>query len=167
MAKQQAEAAYEKAMIQKAVDNAKFEVPDIMVNDRVDRMIEELSLNLESRKMNLDMYLKYTGSDIAKLREKEKPVALANVKVDLVLDAIAKVENIQVTEQEAVNEMANIAQEHGASIKEVEKIIKENNTVGLLLANVLRRKAAQVIMSNAKGAKKDEKPAEEVKEEKK
>ena len=157
MAKQQAEAAYEKAMIQKAVDNAKFEVPDVMVNDRVDRMIEELSLNLESRKMNLDMYLKYTGSDIAKLREKEKPVALANVKVDLVLDAIAKAENLQVTEQEAVNEMANIAQEHGASVKEVEKIIKDNNTVGLLLANVLRRKAAQVIMSNAKGAKKDEK----------
>ncbi len=167
MAAQQAESEYEKALIQKAVDNSTFEVPDIMVADRVNRMIEEMSLNLESRKMNLDMYLKYTGSDIAKLREQQKPIALSNVKVDLVLDAIAKAENITVTEQEAVNEMAAIAQEHGASVKEVQKIIKDNNTVGLLLANVLRKKAAQVIISNAKGAKKDEPAAAEAKEEKK
>ncbi len=146
----QAQAEYEKALLDMAVANATFEVPDIMVEDRVNHMIEEMSLNLESRKMSLDMYLKYTGQDMAKLREAQKPIALENVKTDIVLDAIAKAENIKVSEEDAVNEMASIAAQHGASLKEVQNIIKENNTVGLLLANVLRKKAAKVVIDNAK-----------------
>ena len=152
MAENEAQNAYEKGLIDKAVANAKVDVPDIMVEDRVSHMVEELALNLESRKMNLDMYLKYTGTDLPKFRESQKPVALENVKADLILDAIAKKENIQVTEQDAVNEMASIASQHGATVKEVQKIIKDNNTVGLLLANVLRKKAARLIIDNAKGA---------------
>lgn len=46
----------------KAVENAVFEVPDIMVEDRVSRMVDELQMSLESRKMNMDMYMKYTRS---------------------------------------------------------------------------------------------------------
>ncbi len=169
MAEDEAQNAYEKALIEKAVANAKFDVPEIMVEDRINHMIEELSLNLESRKMNLDMYLKYTGSDMAKLRESQKPIALENVKADLVLDAIAKKEDVKVTEQDAVNEMAAIAAQHGATVQEVQKIIKDNNTIGLLLANVLRKKAARIIIDNAKGAAapkaeeapKAEAPAEE------
>ena len=149
-AKRQVEAEYESGLIKKAVENAKFDVPEVMVNDRVSRMIEELALNLESRKMNLDMYLKYTGQDMNKLRETQKPIALENVKTDLVLDAIAKAENIQVSEQEAGQEMAAIAAQHGAALKDVEKIIKDNNNLGLLLANVMRKKAARVIIDNAK-----------------
>lgn len=149
-AKRQVENEYDSALIKKAVENAKFEVPEIMVNDRISRMVEELALNLESRKMNLDMYLKYTGQDMNKLREAQKPVALENVKTDLVLDAIAKAENIQVSEQEAGQEMAAIAAQHGASLKDVQKIIKDNNNIGLLLANVMRKKAARVIIDNAK-----------------
>lgn len=156
MAESRNEAEYEKALIEKAVANAKFEVPEIMVEDRINNMIEEMSLNLESRKMNLDMYLKYTGQDMAKLREAQKPTALENVKTDIVLDAIAKAEDIKVTEEDAMNEMAGIAAQHGASLKDVQKIIQENNTVGLLLANVLRKKAARVIIDNAKGAVKVE-----------
>ena len=149
-AKNQAEAEYEKALIAKVVDAAKFELPEIMVEDRISRMVEELQLNLESRKMNLDMYMKYTGQDMDKIRENQKPTAIENVKTDLVLDAIAKQENLQISEAEVDAEIAAIAAQHGAQVEDVKKIISGNRNMGLLLANILRKKAAHIIIENAK-----------------
>ena len=148
-AEEQAEADYERALIQAAVDNAEFEVPEIMVEDRISQMIEELNMNLENRKMNLDAYLKYTGMDMEKLRANYKTTALENVKTDLVLDAIAKAENIQVGMEDVDAELTNIAMQNGAKVEEVKKIISSNGNMGLLLANILRRKSARVVIDGA------------------
>ena len=148
-AEEQAEADYERALIQAAVANAEFEVPEIMVEDRISQMIEELKMNLENRRMNLDAYLKYTGMDMEKLRENYKATALENVKTDLVLDAIAKAENIQVGMEDIDAELANIAAQNGADVEEVKKIISSNGNMGLLLANILRRKSAHVVIDGA------------------
>ena len=147
---QQSQVEYERALVMKAVENAAFEVPDIMVEDRVSRMVDELQMSLESRKMNMDMYMKYTGQDMTKIRENQKPTAVENVKTDLVLDAIAKAENLQISEEEVNAEMAAIASQHGASVEDVKKIIAGNRNMGLLLANVLRKKAAHIIIDSAK-----------------
>ncbi|NLH45212.1 MAG: trigger factor [Acholeplasmataceae bacterium] len=148
-AEEQAEADYERALVQAAVANAEFEVPEIMVDDRISQMIEELKMNLENRRMNLDAYLKYTGMDMEKLRENYKATALENVKTDLVLDAIAKAENIQVGMEDIDAELANIAAQNGADVEEVKKIISSNGNMGLLLANILRRKSARVVIDGA------------------
>ncbi|MGE4588314.1 MAG: trigger factor [Acidaminococcaceae bacterium] len=148
-AEEQAEADYERALVQTAVANAEFEVPEIMVEDRISQMVEELKMNLENRKMNLDAYLKYTGMDMEKLRANYKENALENVKTDLVLDAIAKAENIQVGMEDIDAELANIAAQNGADVEEVKKIISSNGNMGLLLANILRRKAARVVIDGA------------------
>jgi len=147
---QQSQVEYERALVMKAVENAAFEVPDIMVEDRVSRMVDELQMSLESRKMNMDMYMKYTGQDMTKIRENQKPTAVENVKTDLVLDAIAKAENLQISEEEVNAEMAAIASQHGASVEDVKKIIAGNRNMGLLLANVLRKKAAHIVIDSAK-----------------
>ena len=149
-AEQNALVEYEKALVMKAVENAKFEVPEIMIEDRVSRMVDELKMSLESRKMDLDMYMKYTGQDMAKVRENQKIAALDNVKTDLVLDAIAKAEEIKISEEDVNAEMAAIASQHGASVEDVKKIIAGNNNMGLLLANVLRKKAAHIVIDSAK-----------------
>lgn len=148
-AEEQAESDYERALIQTAVANAEFEVPEIMVEDRISQMVEELKMNLENRKMNLDAYLKYTGMDMEKLRENYKATALENVKTDLVLDAIAKAENIQVGMEDVDAELADIAAQNGANVEEVKKIIASNGNMGLLLANILRRKSAHVVIDGA------------------
>ena len=145
-----AKAEYEHALIDLAVANAKFTVPEIMIEDKISQMVEEMKMSLESRKMTLDMYMQYTGLDMAKIRENQRPVAEENVKTDLVLDAIAKAENIQVDMADVDAEIAAISAQHGAAPEEVKKIIKENGTMGLLLANILRRKAAHVVIDSAK-----------------
>ena len=145
-----AKAEYEHALIDLAVANAKFSVPEIMIEDKISQMVEEMKMSLESRKMTLDMYMQYTGLDMAKIRENQRPVAEENVKTDLVLDAIAKAEDIQVDMADVDAEIAAISAQHGASPEEVKKIIKANGTMGLLLANILRRKAAHVVIDSAK-----------------
>lgn len=145
-----AQAEYEHELIDLAVANAKFSVPEIMIEDKISQMVEEMKMSLESRKMSLDMYMQYTGLDMAKIRENQRPVAEENVKTDLVLDAIAKAEDIQVDMADVDAEIAAISAQHGASPEEVKKIIKGNGTMGLLLANILRRKAAHVVIDSAK-----------------
>ena len=145
-----AKAEYEHELIDLAVANAKFSVPEIMIEDKISQMVEEMKMSLESRKMSLDMYMQYTGLDMAKIRENQRPVAEENVKTDLVLDAIAKGEDIQVDMADVDAEIAAISAQHGASPEEVKKIIKGNGTMGLLLANILRRKAAHVVIDSAK-----------------
>ena len=145
-----AKAEYEHELIDLAVANAKFSVPEIMIEDKISQMVEEMKMSLESRKMSLDMYMQYTGLDMAKIRENQRPVAEENVKTDLVLDAIAKAEDIQVDMADVDAEIAAISAQHGASPEEVKKIIKGNGTMGLLLANILRRKAAYVVIDSAK-----------------
>lgn len=145
-----AKAEYEHELIDLAVANAKFSVPEIMIEDKISQLVEEMKMSLESRKMSLDMYMQYTGLDMAKIRENQRPVAEENVKTDLVLDAIAKAEDIQVDMADVDAEIAAISAQHGASPEEVKKIIKGNGTMGLLLANILRRKAAHVVIDSAK-----------------
>ncbi len=140
---------YERDLIDLAVANAKFAVPAVMVEDRISQMVEEMKMSLESRKMTMDMYMQYTGLDMDKIRENQRPVAEENVKTDLVLDAIAKAEGLQVDMADVDAEISAISAQHGASVDEVKKIIKSNGTMGLLLANIVRRKAARVIIDSA------------------
>lgn len=149
-AENNAQIAYEKALIDLAVANAEFEVPEIMIEDRVTQMIDEMRMSLEARKLTLEQYMQYSGIDMKQLRERQHDAAFENVKTDLVLDAIAKAENIQVSMEDVDSELSAIASQHGATLEDVKKIIKSNGTMGLLLANILRRKAAHVIIDSAK-----------------
>lgn len=149
-AENNAQIAYEKALIDLAVANAEFEVPEIMIEDRVTQMIDEMRMSLEARKLTLEQYMQYSGIDMKQLRERQHDAAVENVKTDLVLDAIAKAENIQVSMEDVGSELSAIASQHGATLEDVKKIIKSNGTMGLLLANILRRKAAHVIIDSAK-----------------
>lgn len=149
-AENNAQIAYEKALIDLAVANAEFEVPEIMIEDRVTQMIDEMRMSLEARKLTLEQYMQYSGIDMKQLRERQHDAAVENVKTDLVLDAIAKAENIQVSMEDVDSELSAIASQHGATLEDVKKIIKSNGTMGLLLANILRRKAAHAIIDSAK-----------------
>lgn len=145
----ESKAAYENALISLAVKNATFTVPPVMIEQRMDQMVEELRLSLENRKLSMAMYKQYTGLDDAAIRENQRAGAEENVKVDLVLDAIAEAEKIQVDMADVDAEVGAISSQHGADMNQVKKIIRDNGTFGLLLANIRRRKAARVVIDSA------------------
>lgn len=136
-------------ILKQATDNITVDIPEVMIENRVSNMIQELSVNLENQGMNLDAYLKYANMDIAKLREQYKESAAIAVKTDLMLDAVAKAEDIKVENADINAEIALLAATYGTTPQEVSKIIKKNHSIGNLVATVLHKKAANFIIDSA------------------
>ncbi|WP_101912060.1 trigger factor [Megasphaera vaginalis (ex Bordigoni et al. 2020)] len=141
--------AFNSEVLKKAIDGATVEIPEAMIETKIDQMIEEFSLKLETQKMNLDDYLNYTKQDMEGLRNQYKDAAKDNVRMDLVLEAIAKKEKIEVNDMDLQAEIFTMAQNFGADPKEVYKIILKEKRVPMLVQSVGRKKAASFILSNA------------------
>lgn len=144
----QAKQEREEAAVDKAVENATLEVPPKMVEDRVNQMIETLVSRLESQGLKFEQYLQYTGTDMARLREDYREAALKGVKADLVLEAISRQEEIDVTAEEIEAEIGSMARAYNATPAQVKKIIREQGTYSGLVANIGRRKTAKLIIDN-------------------
>lgn len=148
-AQREADTKRRNEILKQATDNITVDIPEVMVENRVSNMIQELSVNLENQGMNLDAYLKYTNMDMAKLREQYKESAAIAVKTDLMLDAVAKAEDIKVENADINAEIALLAATYGTTPQEVSKIIKKNHSIGNLVATVLHKKAANFIIDSA------------------
>ena len=148
-AEREADTKFRNDVLKQATDNITVDMPEVMVENRVSNMIQELSVNLENQGMNLDAYLKYTGMDMDKLRAQYKETAAIAVKTDLMLDEVAKAEDIKVEDADINAEIALLAATYGSSPKEVAKIIKKNGSIGNLVATVLHKKAANFVIDSA------------------
>lgn len=148
-AQREADTKRRNEILKQANDNITVDIPEVMVENRVSNMIQELSVNLENQGMNLDAYLKYANMDMAKLREQYKESAAIAVKTDLMLDAVAKAEDIKVENADINAEIALLAATYGTTPQEVSKIIKKNHSIGNLVATVLHKKAANFIIDSA------------------
>ena len=148
-AQREADTKRRNEILKQATDNITVDIPEVMVENRVSNIIQELSVNLENQGMNLDAYLKYANMDMAKLREQYKESAAIAVKTDLMLDAVAKAEDIKVENADINAEIALLAATYGTTPQEVSKIIKKNHSIGNLVATVLHKKAANFIIDSA------------------
>lgn len=160
---QDAEEAYHNALVEQAVANAEVDIPDEMVEQRIDEMIQEMKLNIEANHSTLEDYLKSINKTEEDLRKDFAGTAKETVRQGLVLSAIAEKEDLHVSDQDLSMEVYSMAQQFGADPRDVIKIIKEENRVGMLVASVTRKKAAAFIYGAAKREeeKADEAPAEE------
>ncbi|MDD3114865.1 MAG: trigger factor [Anaerovibrio sp.] len=142
------EAEKREAVIKLAAENAEVEIPEVMIENRVNVMIQELALRLEQQGMKLEMYMQYAGTDMNKLRETYKDTAAVNVKTDLVLEAVAKAEGIKVEGEDLDAEVESMAKAYGATAADVKKIITQQGRTMDLMETVLRRKTAQFILDS-------------------
>lgn len=147
-AKQKVEADMRAEAIKTASDNCTVDIPELMVENRISHMIEELDISLQNRGMKLDQYLQYAKMDLSKLRENYRETAGINVKTDLMLEAIAKTENLKVEAADMQAEVAAMAKAYGATVAQVQKIIQEQGRIGDLAATILRKKAAKLIVDS-------------------
>jgi len=139
---------FRNAAIKLAVDNAVVEIPEIMVEDRISKMIEDLGANLEQRGMKLADYMKYMNSDMAALRQNYHDSALEGVKTDLLMEAIVRAEGLEVSIEEIDAEIGAIAKGYGAELADVKKIINEQGRMSFVVDSILRKKAAQLVIES-------------------
>ena len=105
-------------------------------------------MRLEQQGMKLEQYLQYAGTDLAQIREKYRKTAEENVKTDLMLEAVAKAENIEVNDKDLEAEISAMAMAYGATPAQVRKIVKEQGRIADLVTTVLRKKTTQFILDN-------------------
>ena len=147
-AEKKAENDQKTAVIEQATENITVDIPAVMIDNRVTSMIQEMAMRLEQQGMKLEQYLQYAGTDIAKIREDYRETAEKNVKTDLMLEEVAKAEDIKVEAKDLDAEVAGMAAAYGATPQQVQKIIKEQGRIGDLAASVLRKKTAQFIIDS-------------------
>ncbi|MBO5245541.1 MAG: trigger factor, partial [Selenomonadales bacterium] len=145
----QAEKAWQANAIKACMDNTQVDVPEVMVEERINYMVQDMAVNLEAQGLKLDQYLAYMKMDMDALRANFKDSAEINVKTDLMLEKIAQVENLEVKQQDMAMEIGAMAETYGAAPEEVSKIIRDQGRVADLAKTVLRKKAAVLVVENA------------------
>ena len=144
--KREAENDFENAVIDALIDGMKAEVPEQMIDARIDENIRQFEQNLQMQGLNLQTYLQYSGSDMSKLRESLKPQSERQVKIRLCLDKIVEVENIEVTEEEIDAEMQKYADMYKLELDVIKNAIPAEEIKGDLAAE----KAMQFVKDNCK-----------------
>ena len=151
-----AEANLEDALVQKVVDAADCDIPDAMIQDEITTMLREMEMRMMYQGIRFEDYLKYTGQTLDQVRENYKLEAANRVKTQLVLEAVAKAENIVPTDEDVDEAIADQAkrvnrdvEEFKASLSEQQKeYLKETagikKVIDFLKANaVITEKAAE------------------------
>jgi len=145
--KRDAENSLKDTLIEKASENAEIDIPEAMVNTELDRMLREFEQRLQMQGMNLDLYFQFSGQDENALREQMKEDAGKRVRVNLTLEAIAKAENIEVTEEEINAELENMATMYGVSADEIKSML---GGLDGITEDLKIRKAIDFLVENSK-----------------
>ena len=139
-----------------AADNMVVDIPPVMIENRIDQMINEFTLQLSSRGMTMENYMQYSGSDMNSIRESYRERAEEEVRIDLMLEAVAKEEGIESDPKDVEYEIATMAMTYRVAPKQIVKILKENRQFSAIANNVRRRKAMKFIIDNMVKDEEDE-----------
>lgn len=148
-AEQKAEAEYGNTIVAKAVENASVEIPDAMINSRVDTMLQDLTQNLSNQGLDLETYFHYMGSNEQEMRERFRPQAAESVKTELVLEAIAKTEGIQVTEEELNDELAKLAEQYQTKPENLKQALLVRGELNLYRQSLVSEKTVSFLVEQA------------------
>lgn len=156
-AEKQAELEVENTLVDQLVATLEGDIPPVMIETRIDEMMRDFDYRLSQQGLRLADYLKYIGGDEAKFREGFKEQAEKQVKMRLALEAVAKAENIEASEEDFENEVKRIADTYKMEVEKVRSIIPVAEVKKDLAVN----KAIDFIKSKAEiTAKKAEKKGE-------
>ena len=122
----EAKKAKETAAIEKAVENAEMEVPDPMVAEQVKQMAEDFSRRIQSQGLTIEQYFQFTGMTAEKFMEQMKPEALKRIQNSLVLEAVAKAEDIQASDEKLEEEIVKMAQTYKMEVDKLKELMGDN-----------------------------------------
>ena len=106
----QAATENENRVVEAVVKHATMEIPEAMIDSQLDNMVSEYARNMQNHGISLEQYMQYTGMTIDKLKEQMRPQAVKRIETRLVLEAVVKAENIQVTDEKVDEEIGKMAE---------------------------------------------------------
>ncbi len=135
----------ENKLIEMVVESMKAEIPDAMIENRSNESVREFDYRLRSQGMDLETYLKYTGTTVEDFKETFRPQSEKQVKIRLALEKIVEVEGITASEEELNAEYDKIASSYGMEVEQVKAAISESDVAHDLTLN----KAIDLVKSSA------------------
>ena len=148
--KSQAENKADTALMDKLVENAEIDLPEVLVEEEVNNQIQQLAQQISQYGMNFNQYLSMMGKKIEDVRAEYTDNATKTAKLRLILEEIAKVEALEPTEEDLENEYNNIAAQYNMPVDQVKAYI----SVDMLKRDVRNEKAYAFVKENAAGGKK-------------
>lgn len=139
----------EQTVIAKAVENATFDLPEVMVENELEDMMQEFQTNLRAQGLSLDLYTKFTNQSEEDLREQMRSDAEQRVRNNLVLEAIAKAEGLTATDEELDQELAALADSYQRSVEEIRQILEANGRIDDVRMGLTVKKAADFLVDNS------------------
>ena len=141
-----ADDAKDEAAIRLAVENAEIvDLPHVMVHDEVHRSMDEFLNNMQRQGISPEMYYQLTGSTEEDLHKQFEGEAETRTKTNLVIEAIAKAENLEATEEEINAEIQELADSYNMPIDQIKRVLTDD----MLEHDVTMKKAIDLITGTA------------------
>ena len=148
-AKNKVERERRDAIVDKAVANAEGDIPEIMVTDEIESMLKDFDRQLQYQGLNLETYLQYANKKVEEIKEQMKEDAYNRVKTQLTLEAIAKEENIEVSEEEVDQEIEKYAKQYNTEVEKFKSSMRPQD-YGYMKEGIKIKKAVDFIVQQAK-----------------
>ncbi|MCW6112100.1 trigger factor [Clostridium sporogenes] len=147
---EKAKAEYEEAVVEAVAANAEIEIPKVMIEKEIDNMVRDLEMRLKYQGLDLKSYYEFTNSSEEKVKEYMRETAEKRVKTDLIMQEIAKVEDIKATEEELKEKAMEVAKQYGQ--KDIEKTAEliVNAQKAYLEIDIVNGKVLDLLVENSK-----------------
>lgn len=142
----QAKATKEQEALDKFVENVEVTIPDGMVDEEVEKMVEEMNANLSYQGLNIDTYLQYIGISLEDYKKEMRESAVKRIKLNLGLEYVAKEEKIEVTEEDVDAKIKELSAQYGAG--DEESLLKNENARNYMRQQLAQEKTMNVIIEN-------------------
>lgn len=143
---EQAERAFEEALIAKVSEDAEVEIPEVMIENEINRLFRNFENQMSQSGFTAKQYYEATGQTEADLKNMLKPDAQHNVKTMLVLEAVVKQEGIEVTEEDINKEYENMSKTYGMDVDRIKQIVSADN----IRYDLAQQKAVDLIKASVK-----------------
>ncbi len=137
--------AFENAAVEMAAANAAVELPQALIEDALDRQMNNFAYQLQASGITMEQYASMMGGDLATMRNAFRPGAEKQAKADVVLDAIIKAEALEVTEEEIEAEYKNLSETYSMDLDKVKAAVPAEG----MKTDLLTRKAVALIADSA------------------
>jgi len=139
----------EEEVIDKVTGNATVEIPEVMIESQIERLVQNLDARLRYQGLDLEKYIMIMGIDQNTLREQLRPEAEKEVKTQLVLEKLYKVENITASEEELEEEIKSLAENYKQDVDDFKKHLKDDD-IEYIKTNLEIKKLVDFLVENAK-----------------
>ncbi|MCL6635106.1 MAG: trigger factor [Peptococcaceae bacterium] len=137
-------------LVNKAVDNAEVDIPGAMVDSQVAEMLDAMERRLLNQGISMEDYLKYIDKTPEEMKADLRPDAERAVKTNLVLEAIARTENIKASEEEIEEEIKKMASHYRQDPEKLRQVLANEGQLGIVTEGIVREKTLQFLVDSAR-----------------